>query len=206
MINWFEKTVQNNETELFYTNTFQLLIAVILSAQCTDKRVNTVTPFLFKTFPTPESLACSNKNIVYEYIKNISYPNNKSKYLVNMSKVLISNYNGEIPSNVYELIKLPGVGRKTANIIASIAFGIPAIAVDTHVFRVSNRIGLTNNAQTPLQTERTLTKYIPKKLWIKAHNCLILHGKYICTSRMPKCFNCKLNGNCDYYSNKLTKR
>lgn len=200
IIDWFKKNMPYAKTELYHTNPFQLLIAVILSAQCTDKRVNQVTPTLFNAFPTPKSLASTNKNILYKYIKSISYPNNKSKYLVDMSKKIVTNYAGKVPSNVEELIKLPGVGRKTANIIASIAFGIPAIAVDTHVFRVSNRIGLTNNARTPLQTEHTLTKYIPKKLWGITHHWLILHGKYVCISRNPHCYSCGLKKYCNYYN------
>lgn len=203
VIDWFEKNMPYAKTELHYTDPFQLLIAVILAAQCTDKRVNLITPALFDAFPKPEALAASNKDTVYKYVKSISYPNNKSKYLVGMAKMLVANYAGQVPSNIKELMKLPGVGKKTANVIISVAFGIPAIAVDTHVFRVSNRIGLTNNVQTPLQTERVLTKYIPRKLWTKAHHWLILHGRYICIARKPHCYGCGLREYCNYYSNNV---
>jgi len=200
VIDWFEKNMPYAETELHYTDPFQLLIAVILSAQCTDKRVNLISPALFNAFPTPEALAASNENTVYKYVKSISYPNNKSKHLVAMAKMLVTNYAGQVPSNIKELMKLPGVGQKTANVIASVAFGIPAMAVDTHVFRISNRIGLTNNAQTSSQTEHILTRYIPRKLWTKAHHWLILHGRYVCIARNPHCWDCGLKEYCDYYS------
>ncbi|BAG83309.1 endonuclease III [Candidatus Azobacteroides pseudotrichonymphae] len=203
VIDWFEKNMSRAETELCYTDPFQLLIAVVLAAQCTDKRVNLITPTLFNAFPTPEILASSNEDVIYEYIKSISYPKNKSKFLLAMAKMLVASYAGQVPSNIKELMKLPGVGRKTANVVASIAFGIPAIAVDTHVFRVSNRIGLTNHTQTPIQTEYVLTKHIPKKLWTKAHHWLILHGRYICIARKPHCYNCGLKEFCDYFSKNM---
>jgi endonuclease-3 len=199
VIDWFEKNMPLAETELHYSDPFQLLIAVILAAQCTDKRVNMITPALFEVFPAPEVLAASNKDAVYEYIKSVSYPNNKSKHLVEMARMLIEKYNGKVPSNIEDLMKLPGVGKKTANVIVSVAFNIPALAVDTHVFRVSNRIGLTNHSKTPLETEKELTKYIPKKHWSKAHHWLILHGRYVCVARKPKCEPCGLKEYCKYY-------
>jgi endonuclease-3 len=199
VIDWFEKNMPLAETELHYSEPFQLLIAVILAAQCTDKRVNMITPALFGAFPTPEVLAASNKDAVFEYIKSVSYPNNKSKHLVEMSRMLVEKYNGKVPSNIEDLMKLPGVGKKTANVIASVAFNIPALAVDTHVFRVSNRIGLTNHSKTPLETERELTKHIPKKRWSRAHHWLILHGRYVCVARKPKCEQCGLKEYCKYY-------
>ncbi len=199
VISWFEANVPVAETELEYDNPFHLLIAVILSAQCTDKRVNTVTPPLFEAFPTPESLAASNPDTVFEYIKSVSYPNNKSKHLVGMARMLISDFNGVVPSEIDELVKLPGVGRKTANVIASVVYKKPAMAVDTHVFRVANRIGLTNNSKSPLQTERELVKNIPDKLLPIAHHWLILHGRYVCIARKPKCEICGLKPWCNYF-------
>ncbi len=199
VIDWFQKNNPKPETELHYSDPFQLLIAVILSAQCTDVRVNMTTPALFEAFPTPEALAASNPDAVFQYIKGISYPNNKSKHLVEMAKMLIAQFGGKIPSTVEELMQLPGVGKKTANVIASIAYGVPAIAVDTHVFRVSNRIGLTDNSKTPLETEKELTKYISKNLWSTAHHWLILHGRYTCIARKPKCEECGLRTFCKYY-------
>ncbi|MDR0682912.1 MAG: endonuclease III [Dysgonamonadaceae bacterium] len=199
VINWFEKNMPLAETELHYSEPFQLLIAVILAAQCTDKRVNMITPALFGAFPTPEVLAASNKDAVYEYIKSVSYPNNKSKHLVEMAQMLTEKFNGKVPSNIEDLMKLPGVGKKTANVIASVAFNVPALAVDTHVFRVSNRIGLTNQSKTPLETEKELTRHIPKKHWSKAHHWLILHGRYVCVARKPKCEQCGLKEYCKYY-------
>src|SRR3954468_4100487 len=164
VIDWFKKNMPNAETELIYSNPYELLVAVILSAQCTDKRVNMVTPALFKAFPTAEAMAVANSDEVFQYIKSISYPNNKAKHLVGMAKMLVNDFKGVVPSDVNELQKLPGVGRKTANVIASVVYDKPAMAVDTHVFRVSARLGLTTNAKTPLETERQLMKYIPEKL------------------------------------------
>ena len=192
VLGWFEVNMPIAETELHYNNPFQLLIAVILSAQCTDKRVNIVTPPLFEAFPTPEVLALSSPDEVYQYIKSISYPNNKAKNLVGMAKKLMADYSGEVPPARDDLESLPGVGRKTANVMLIVAFGEPAMPVDTHVFRVSNRIGLTDNSKTPLETEKELLKYIPKHLLSKAHHWLILHGRYICQARKPKCENCGL--------------
>lgn len=199
IIGWFDKNVPVAETELHYKDPFQLLVAVILSAQCTDKRVNMITPALFEAYPTPEVLAAATPEAVYEYIKSVSYPNNKAKHLVGMAKVLLEEFHGEMPSEINELVKMPGVGRKTANVIASVVFDKPAMAVDTHVFRVSNRIGLTDNSKTPLETEKELVKYIPEKLIPKAHHWLILHGRYICLARKPKCEKCGIKQWCDYF-------
>ncbi len=201
VIDWFVQNVPVAETELHYKDPFQLLIAVILSAQCTDKRINQVTPALYEAFPTPEVLAASSPEAVYAYIKSVSYPNNKAKHLVGMARMLVSEFGGEVPSDRQKLEKLPGVGRKTANVIASVVFDIPAMAVDTHVFRVSNRIGLTHNSKTPLETERELIKYIPEALISRAHHWLILHGRYICTARNPKCEACGLKPWCRYFQN-----
>ena len=187
VLDWFQANVPVAETELHYANPYQLLIAVILSAQCTDKRVNQITPALFEAFPTPEVLAASTPEVVFEYIRSVSYPNNKAKHLVGMAQVLMKEFQGVVPSDVDELQKLPGVGRKTANVIASVVFDKPAMAVDTHVFRVSNRIGLTTNSKTPLQTERELVKQIPEHLIPIAHHWLILHGRYVCLARKPTC-------------------
>lgn len=199
VLDWFSQHVPVAETELKYQNPYQLLIAVILSAQCTDKRVNMITPALFEAFPEPEVLAASTPEVVFEYIKSISYPNNKAKHLVGMARMLITEFNGEIPSDVKEMQKLPGVGRKTANVIASVVFNKPTMAVDTHVFRVSNRIGLTNNSKTPLETEKELVRHIPKKLIPLAHHWLILHGRYVCLARKPKCEICELKPWCKYF-------
>ena len=200
VVGWFEENVPVAETELQYKDPFQLLIAVILSAQCTDKRVNMITPSLFEAYPTPEKLSKATPEDVYEYIKSVSYPNNKSKHLVGMANMLLSEFKGIIPSDVSELQKLPGVGRKTANVIASVVFDKPAMAVDTHVFRVANRIGLTTNSKTPLSTEKELVKYIPEELISKAHHWLILHGRYVCVARKPKCMECGISPWCKTYT------
>jgi len=202
IIDWFSINMPVAESELHYKDPYQLLIAVILSAQCTDKRVNQITPALFEAFPTPEVLAATTSEVVFEYIRSVSYPNNKSKHLVGMAQKLISEFNGNVPSDVDELQKLPGVGRKTANVIASVIFNKPAMAVDTHVFRVSNRIGLTLNSKTPLETERELVKHIPENLIPKAHHWLILHGRYVCLARKPKCDECGIKQWCKYYFSK----
>ena len=199
VIGWFEANRPDVETELHYKNPFQLLISVILSAQCTDKRVNMITPPLFAAYPTPEKLADATPEEVYAYIKSVSYPNNKAKHIVGMAQTLIKTFNGIVPSDVEELQQLPGVGRKTANVIASVVFNRPTMAVDTHVFRVANRIGLTNNSKTPLATEKELVKNIPEKHLSKAHHWLILHGRYICAARKPKCDMCGITKWCDYY-------
>ena len=196
VIGWFQENVPVAETELLYKEPFQLLIAVILSAQCTDKRVNMITPALFEAYPTPEKLSKAAPEDIYEYIKSVSYPNNKSKHLVGMAKMLLSDFKGVVPSDIDELQKLPGVGRKTANVIASVVFDKPAMAVDTHVFRVANRIGLTKNSKTPLSTEKELVKNIPEKFISRAHHWLILHGRYICTARKPKCEECGISQWC----------
>ena len=202
ILEWFQANVPTAETELHYENPYQLLVAVILSAQCTDKRVNQVTPALFEAFPEPEVLAESTPEVVFEYIRSVSYPNNKAKHLVGMAKMLMEQFNGEIPSDIKDLKKLPGVGRKTANVIASVIFDKPAMAVDTHVFRVSNRLGLTNNSKTPLETEKELVKNIPEELIPIAHHWLILHGRYICLARKPKCEECGLVKWCKYFMSK----
>lgn len=202
ILDWFKENVPVAETELNYTSTFELLIAVILSAQCTDKRVNMVTPALFEAFPTPEVLALASPDYVYEYIKSISYPNNKAKHLVGMAQKLMSDFNGEVPDTQKDLESLPGVGRKTANVLLIVAFNKPAMPVDTHVFRVSNRLGLTNESKTPLETERVLLKNIPQELLHLAHHWLILHGRYVCVARKPKCMECKLSQWCKYYQKK----
>lgn len=199
VIEWFETNVPIAETELHYSNNFQLLIAVILSAQCTDKRINMITPALFEAFPTPEDLANASVAEIYDFIKSVSYPNNKAKNLHGMAIKLVSEFNSVVPDNMDDLESLPGVGRKTANVILSVAFNKPAMAVDTHVFRVSNRIGLTNNSKTPLETEKELVKNIPKELIPKAHHWLILHGRYVCTARSPKCESCGIKMYCKYY-------
>jgi endonuclease-3 len=201
VLNWFITNMPVAETELHYENPFQLLIAVILSAQCTDKRVNMITPALFKDFPTPEVMAASTPEVIFEYIRSISYPNNKSKHLVGMAQMLLNNFGGVVPSDIDDLQKLPGVGRKTANVIASVVYNKPAMAVDTHVFRVANRIGLTNNSKTPLETEKELVKNIPEEYISIAHHWLILHGRYTCTARKPKCEICGLKPWCNYFFN-----
>ena len=201
VLNWFITNMPVAETELHYENPFQLLIAVILSAQCTDKRVNMITPALFKDFPTPEVMAASTPEVIFEYIRSISYPNNKSKHLVGMAQMLLNNFGGVVPSDIDDLQKLPGVGRKTANVIASVVYNKPAMAVHTQVFRVANRIGLTNNSKTPLETEKELVKNIPEEYISIAHHWLILHGRYTCTARKPKCEICGLKPWCNYFFN-----
>lgn len=198
-VDYFSVHQPNAETELHYNNPYELLVAVILSAQCTDKRINQVTPKLFDRYPDPFILSKSTPEEVFNYIRSVSYPNNKSKHLVGMAKKLIADFNGEIPSDVDELQKLPGVGRKTANVIASVIYNAPTMAVDTHVFRVANRIGLTQNAKTPLAVEKQLVKYLPKDKIYIAHHWLILHGRYICVARNPKCNICPITSICKYY-------
>ncbi len=200
ILDYFVTHVPVAETELCYENPYQLLVSVILSAQCTDKRVNMITPALFEAFPNEEALAASNIDALFSYIRSISYPNNKAKHLVGMAKMLVNDFKGIIPSEVEELVKLPGVGRKTANVIASVVYDKPAMAVDTHVFRVSARLGLTTNAKNPLQTEQQLIKFIPSELIPRAHHWLILHGRYVCVARNPKCSECPLTQWCKYYS------
>lgn len=202
VIDWFLENMPVAETELHYTNPYELLVAVILSAQCTDKRVNMETPALFMDFPTPEALASTTPDVIFEYIKSISFPNNKAKHLAGMAKMLVNDFNSEVPSEMKDLIKLPGVGRKTANVILSVVFDKPAMAVDTHVFRVANRIGLTTNSKTPLETEKDLVKYIPTQYISTAHHWLILHGRYVCQARKPKCEKCGLQLYCKYFTKK----
>jgi endonuclease-3 len=199
VLEYFKTNHPIAETELNHNNPFELIIAVILSAQCTDKRVNQLTPPLLERFPTPEELAKADVPEVYEYIKSCSYPNNKAKHLVGMANSLINEFNGIVPDDVKQLQKLPGVGRKSANVIASVIYNKPAMAVDTHVFRVAERIGLTTNAKNPLQAEKQLIQYIPEDLIPKAHHWLILHGRYVCTARNPKCHKCGLKDFCKYY-------
>jgi endonuclease-3 len=203
VLQWFEANAQSAATELHYDNPFQLLIAVMLSAQCTDKRVNAITPPLFEAYPTPEALAAASPDEVYEFIKSCSYPNNKAKNLVKMAQKLVNDFGGEVPADIDSLLTIPGVGRKTANVMLAVAFDVPAMPVDTHVFRVSNRLGLTDNAKTPLEVEKELVKHIPKELLSKAHHWLILHGRYVCTARNPKCEECGLREYCKYYEYKV---
>lgn len=199
ILKYFEENVKDAETELHYSNPFELLVAVSLSAQCTDKRVNMVTPKLFKDFPTPEVMANSSSDEIFNYIRSISYPNNKAKHLVGMAKMLVEQFNSEVPDNIEDLQKLPGVGRKTANVIVSVIHQAPAMAVDTHVFRVSARLGLTTNAKTPLAAEKQLVKFIPKEKIHVAHHWLILHGRYTCLARSPKCNECAIAIYCKYF-------
>jgi endonuclease-3 len=202
-LNYFSTHDPEPHTELVYNNPYELLVAVILSAQCTDKRVNLTTPAFFQKFPTPDYLAASSIDEIFPYIKSISFPYNKAKHLLGMAQMLTDTYHGIVPDNVEDLQKMPGVGRKTANVIASVIYNQPAMAVDTHVFRVSKRIGLVNqNAKTPLEVEKQLMQYIPTELVPKSHHWLILHGRYICIARKPKCDICPLTSFC-YYYNKL---
>lgn len=187
------------ETELGYNDPFELIVAVILSAQCTDKRVNLITPSLIERYPNPSSMAKATQEEIYDLIKSCSYPNNKAKHLIGMSKMLTERFGGIVPSDIELLQQLPGVGRKTANVVASVVFNKPVMAVDTHVFRVANRIGLTINAKTPLHVEEQLTANIPEELMSRAHHWLILHGRYICKARKPLCAECGLNNFCKYY-------
>ncbi len=199
MIDWFQQNMPNAETELHYTNPYELLVAVILSAQCTDKRVNMVTPALFEKYPNPQKLAKAEFEDVEPFIRSVTFANNKTRHLIGMSNMLINDFGGEVPDTIEDLVKLPGVGRKTANVIVSVVFEKPGMAVDTHVFRVSARIGLTTNAKTPLQTEQQLVANIPQELLAIAHHWIILHGRYICVARKPKCPECGLKPACKYY-------
>ena len=193
---WFREEMPVADTELRYNDPFQLLVAVILSAQCTDKRVNMVTPALFERFPTAEAMAGATIEEIFELIRSISYPNNKSKHLSAMAKKLMNEFNGEVPSDFELLQTLPGVGRKTANVMEAVAFGRPAMPVDTHVFRVADRIGLVTGARTPLETEKQLVANIPAEWLSRAHHWLILHGRYVCTARSPKCGECGIKNWC----------
>ena len=198
VISRFEEAMPVAETELHYGSPFQLLVAVMLSAQCTDKRVNMVTPALFEAYPDAAAMAQATPDDLFHYIHSVSYPNSKSQHLAAMARMLVNDYGGEVPDNIDDLQRLPGVGRKTANVMAVVAFEQPAMPVDTHVFRVSNRIGLTCHSKTPLETERTLTKHIPPEKLSKAHHWLILHGRYVCQARRPKCGECFLADICKY--------
>ena len=204
VINYFEEAMPVAETELHYSTPFELLVAVILSAQCTDKRVNMVTPSLFADYPTAEAMALATPEVIYEYVKSISYPNNKARNLVSMARMLQSEFQGEVPSDLDQLTRLPGVGRKTANVIQSVVWGKAAMAVDTHVFRVSHRIGLVPaSCTTPLSVERELMKNFPHDIVPRAHHWLILHGRYVCTARSPKCAECGLQSFCKWHKNIL---
>lgn len=196
IIEWFSVNMPEPQTELQYDTPFHLLLAVILSAQCTDKRVNIVTPPLFEAFPTPETLAVATEEEVFPFIKSVTFPNNKTRHLIRAAKVLCEEFGGEMPSDIDSLMKLPGVGRKTANVMLAVVWNKAAMAVDTHVFRVSNRIGLTIDSKSPLETERTLVKHFPEALLPKAHHWLILHGRYVCTARKPNCSECGIRNLC----------
>lgn len=196
----FAREMPAPETELHYDTPFHLLIAVILSAQCTDKRVNLVTPALFEAFPDPQSLAAATPEAVFEMIRSVSYPNNKTKSLIGAARTIGEDFNGEVPDNIDDLMRIPGVGRKTANVMLAVVWNRAAMAVDTHVFRVSERIGLTTNSRTPLATEKALVKHIPEELIPMAHHWLILHGRYTCKARRPDCLNCPLTQVCRHYS------
>ena len=197
VLHYFAQTMDATETELHFSNTFELLIAVVLSAQCTDKRINQVTPHLFADYPTAEAMSLATPEVIYEYIRSVSYPNNKAKHLVGLAKMLVERFHGEVPSTLEELTQLPGVGRKTANVIQAVAFGKAALAVDTHVFRVSHRLGLVpQRCTTPYSVEVELKKHIPQSLVASSHYWLLLHGRYTCTARAPKCAKCGLRDVC----------
>ncbi len=202
IIEYFKEHKPVAETELVYKTPYELIVSVILSAQCTDKRVNVITIDLFKRFPDFERMAEVDSAEVFDYIKSCSYPNNKAKHLVGMAKMILQDFGGELPKDINELQKLPGVGRKTANVLVSVLFNQPAMAVDTHVFRVSARLGLSTNSKTPLDTEKQLVKHIPEELIPLAHHWLILHGRYVCLARTPKCNECGLTGYCKYFETK----
>ena len=204
VIEYFKVNMPVAETELDYNNPYELIVAVILSAQCTDKRVNIITKDFFRQYPDVASLSRAEVVDIFEMIKSCSYPNNKAKHLSGMSKMLLSDFNGKVPSDINDLQKLPGVGRKTANVIASVVFNKPTMAVDTHVFRVAARIGLSTNAKTPLETEKQLVRYFPEEIIPLAHHWLILHGRYVCLARKPKCNECGLTGFCKFYKKQKT--
>lgn len=202
-MDYFEKNMPDAQTELIYDNPYQLLVAVILSAQCTDKRVNMTTPAIFEKYPDVETMSKATFDELFPLIKSISYPNNKTRHLIGMAQKVEADFEGEIPATVKELITLPGVGRKTANVITSVVHKQPNMAVDTHVFRVSARIGLTQNAKTPLQAEMQLIRHIPKEKIHVAHHWLILHGRYVCIARKPKCEECGLQPACRFFQSKV---
>ena len=200
---YFQEHMPLAASELRFRNPYELLVAVILSAQCTDKRVNMTTPALFERFPDPETMAVSNADEIYTYIKSISYPNNKAKNLLGMAQALVNDFNGVVPNNMEDLQRLPGVGRKTANVMMAVAFKQPAMPVDTHVFRVSNRIGLTKNSKNVMETEKTLVKHFSQEVLSDAHHWLILHGRYVCHARKPLCEKCGITDICDYYKKRI---
>lgn len=202
ILHWFEANMPVAQSELHYSNPFELLVAVMLSAQCTDKRVNMVTPALFAQYPTPQALAHATNDEVYAYIKSVSYPRAKAAHLVQMAQRLVSVYHSEVPNNIDDLQTLPGVGRKTANVVCAVIWNQPTMAVDTHIFRVSERLGLTTHSRTPRQTEDQLVRYIPQDIIPKAHHWLLLHGRYICQARKPKCEQCGLQPYCRYFAKK----
>ena len=199
VVEWFEQSMPEPTTELHYRNTFELLVAVILSAQCTDKRVNMITPALFEAYPTAESMAKATADDLLQYISSVSYPNNKARNLLGAAQMITHELGGEIPADMDALLRIPGVGRKTANVMLAVAFDRQAMPVDTHVFRVSERIGLTTGSKTPLDTERTLCRYLPADKLSRAHHWLILHGRYTCKARRPLCLECGLTAVCRYY-------
>jgi len=202
IIDYFSQNNPDASSELIYDSPYQLLVAVVLSAQCTDKRVNLITPHIFLKYPTVEDLSKATENDIFELIKSCSYPNNKTKHLAGLSKKIVSDFNGNVPETLEELIQLPGVGRKTANVILSVIYNQPAMAVDTHVFRVSNRLGIVENSKNPFETEMQLMKHFPAEIIPVAHHWLILHGRYICIARNPKCEICGLISVCDFYKTK----
>lgn len=202
ILHWFEANMPVAQSELHYSNPFELLVAVTLSAQCTDKRVNIVTPALFAQYPTPQALANATSDEVYELIKSVSYPRAKANHLVQMAQRLVSVYHSEVPDNIDDLQTLSGVGRKTANVVCAVIWNQPTMAVDTHIFRVSERLGLTTHSRTPRQTEDQLVRYIPQDIIPKAHHWLLLHGRYICQARKPKCEQCGLQPYCRYFAKK----
>jgi endonuclease III len=206
VIRYFQQHMPVAETELQYTNPYELLVSVILSAQCTDKRVNQVTPALFERFPTVYDMARADPEEIFGYIRSCSYPNSKARHLSGMARMVTETFKGIVPESVEDLMQLPGVGRKTANVVTLVAFGNPSMPVDTHVFRVSARIGLTRNARNPEEAERQLVKYFPKRVLTDAHHWLILHGRYVCLARKPRCIECGLCTCCRYYSEKETAR
>lgn len=199
---WFEANMPVAESELVYSNPYELLVAVMLSAQCTDKRVNMVTPALFEAYPTPEALAAASSDEVFEYVKSVSYPRSKAEHLVEMAQRLVNVYDSRVPDNIEDLQTLQGVGRKTANVVCAVIWNQPTMAVDTHIFRVSERIGLTTRSKNPLQTEKQLVRYIPEEVIPKAHHWLLLHGRYVCQARKPRCEECGIKEYCRYYEKK----
>lgn len=202
IIEWFEANMPVAESELHFRNPYELLVAVMLSAQCTDKRVNMVTPALFEAYPTVHDLARATKEDILTYVHTVSYPNSKAEHLAGMARMLTEQFAGEVPDTVEELTRLPGVGRKTANVICAVIWQKPTMAVDTHIFRVSERIGLTTGSKNPLQTEQTLVKYFPESIIPKAHHWLLLHGRYVCTARNPKCAQCGISAYCRTFAKK----